>query len=117
MKKLIIVILIISTMMLTACDAGLEIASISIRKYPDKIAYFLSKDSELILDGLEILVVSKDGTSSVELMEDEDVKKLYRINHHIDFNKIGVYTVTIERHKSECQFAIEVIDLKSVMEN
>ena len=109
MKKTFLFVVISTFMLLTSCDSGLYITQISISKYPDKIAYICTIDNELVLDGLEITVKTKEGSKSTKKWDDEYDRKLFDLIYDIDFSKVGIYIITIKCNDSFCTFPIEVI--------
>lgn len=107
MKKIALIIIIMSTLILnTGCDSGLEIIGISIEKYPESIVYILGSEDELNLSGGTINLISKDGTNYIEAMSNDEIE----VSHNIDFNKPGVYVVTLKRGEFSCNFPVQVID-------
>lgn len=117
MKKsaLSIFMIFVLLLMLTSCDSGLYIIKISISQYPKKIAYFLHKDTELDLQGLEICVESKAGTKSIKQWNEVYADRPYfDISNNVNFFKPGVYVVTIKCNEARCLFAVEVIDLSRI---
>ena len=116
MKKAKILIVVCILFILSGCDAGLEIAQIQINQYPNRITYYKGIDSKLDLGGLEILLITKDGSKNTEKLDDDFEQQYYDIIENVNFESPGVYVITIERHTSSCSFPIEVIDPSNIIE-
>lgn len=107
MRKLAVsFVLFCITFFTSACDTGLEIINMSIDTYPNNIVYVKGNESEINLSGGTILLISKDGTETIEEMSNEYVE----VNSTIDFNKPGVYVVTLKRGEFTCDFPVQVVD-------
>jgi hypothetical protein len=91
------------------CDSGLEVSTIEVAKYPERMSYIQSQDTTLSLDGLKILVTSKDGNQAIEKWGKE-TKGFYTVEEDVDFSKSGTYPVTISRHDASLSFDVEVIE-------
>lgn len=109
-EKLTVLFLIFASLLLFSCDSGLEITEISINRYPNKIVYQRAVDTELTLDGLEILITARLGSQSVYRWKEDIYQDCYPVEHTIDFHQKGVCPVTICRNHGACSFAIEVVD-------
>ena len=109
-KHLLIILLTFIILSLTACDSGLLITEISIKKYPERIVYYANIDTELDMTGCEVEINTKEGTKSVVNVLSDEFDMYYTVTESIDFNKSGVYKVIISRGDLSCSFAIEVID-------
>lgn len=110
-------VLILVCILLNGCDAGLEIVGLEINKYPDKIVYVAGTDTKLDLSGgkIEYILLDKRADRYIEPMDNGMVT----VTHNIDFNKPGVYVVTLTQHKGKCQFPVQVIskDFLSEVQN
>lgn len=116
MKKFICVLLVLVCLVsaISCVDEGLMITKIFIVKYPVKIAYVMGRDTELDVSGCEILIETKDGGTRVSKLDEE--REQFKIEEAIDFNKAGIYVVKIDRGQVQCDFAIEVIDPKVILD-
>ena len=116
MKKIAVILCIIFfSMFIVSCDSGLLIVDVKITNYPNKIAYIAGKDTELDLSGLEIMIITKENTNSIKKFDDynnaEDRHFFPEVLADINFNKAGVYIVTVKQHESAyATFPVEVID-------
>ena len=107
-KNMRFVLLILFCFLLLGCDAGVEIVGIEIHSYPDQRLYVTSVDTELNLSGGEIYFLLRYGGRSwysYSMYYDA-----ITITHDIDFNKPGIYVVTLSRHRGVTQFEIEVVN-------
>ena len=115
MKKVVVISILafVFIFLFSSCDWGMKIVDISLAKPPNKIIYLKGIDSDLSLDGLEIYVHLSQGQKSIDKWEDEFCRQSYKISHYINFNKPGVYIVTIAKpHIGDCTFSVQVIDPK-----
>lgn len=111
MKRVVFLLLsIMLVISVTGCDSGLEIVGIEIEKYPNRIVYYAGVDTELDLSGgiINHLVKAKEKYPHNMVKEVSD--HLMTVSHNIDFNRPGVYVVTLHRSIHECKFPIQVID-------
>jgi hypothetical protein len=101
---LLLIGLIVAT--ISGCDKGLEIISMEIEKYPNRIVYYSGIDKDIDLTGGVVKYYTKDGTSTSEDIAD----RFNTISYDIDFNTPGVYVVEIQRGKFICKYPVQVID-------
>lgn len=92
--------------LIVGCDSSLEIVSMEITKYPDRIVYYSGIDEELDLTGGLIVRTTKSGNVEPEKMDD----RYTRISHNIDFKVPGVYVVEIHSGEFMCKFPVQVIE-------
>lgn len=112
MKKVITFMLIMISLLVTGCDASLEIIGMDIEKYPNRIVYFLGVDNELDLNGGIVEYILKGGEDSFSDMDD----KYITVSHNINFHQVGVYVVELRRNTATCKFPIEIIDIDKIKE-
>ena len=105
-KNIVVIMLVLLCFLLSGCDAGLEIVGMEIHTYPKKLIYEAEVDTELDLTGGKIYFILRQGTKSEESMYYDAIT----ITHDIDFNKPGIYVVTLSRHRGVTQFEIEVVN-------
>jgi len=106
MKKKLLILLIISTLLVGGCDSSLEIVGMEIDTYPDKLIYYPGIDAELDLTGGYVNFIMKANIKEHGSMNHEFIT----VTHEIDFDTPGIYIVTLKRHKGICQFEIEVVE-------
>lgn len=100
------IVAMISIVLLVGCDSSLEVVSMEISKYPDRIVYYIGVDEELDLTGGLIIRTTKSGNVEPESMEDI----YFEVSHEIDFNNPGVYVVEIQSGDFTCKFPIQVLE-------
>lgn len=110
LKKFICANAIIVLLMLTACDSGLRIVGIYVSEYPDRTVYVCGQDTEIDLSGLEVTLQTAEGTEHKIPYGDSEFDFRFTMNHDIDFDTPGVYTVHIGNEEFSCQFPVQVID-------
>lgn len=120
MKIILIILIGILTLSLIGCDYSLEIVGIGIREYPERISYQVGEERELDLTGGRVYFIAvadlddnEDIGNSANYSNTSDIdmtNQLIVIKHQIDFNKPGVYNVTLEYGEVQCNFPIEVIE-------
>ena len=119
-KSLVIYLIVIIglSFILPACDRGLEVISVEIAKYPEKLFYIIGIDDSLSLDGGEVYIITKDISNGktpketgIVRMDDE---REISIMHNIDFSMPGVYTVTCKRHVGSASFPIQVVSREEI---
>lgn len=108
MKKIAAIIMCVCSFLFTSCDYGLEIVDLQLKKLPEKTVYIIGKDSELMLDGIEIVAITRDGGYDICKLNDHRENWKYTIKANVDFTRPGLYVITIKRHKSSCSFVIQV---------
>ena len=102
MKKLLLVLsMIFASIYLFGCDAGNEIVDVTLISYPSRIVYVAGVDKQLDLSGGMIRLKLRDGRELERTMD-----YLFCLMD-IDFNRPGIYTVSIANW---IQFPIQVVD-------
>jgi len=114
MKKSILFLFVILCfcLIISSCDAGLRILDIEIASYPDKLFYVIGVDKDLDLEGGTVYLISRD-TPKGEYSE-EMSGRAFEIEHNIDFQKEGIYTVTIKRAAFYDTFPIQVVSKETL---
>lgn|GEM_PF-3112836 len=106
MKKLVLMLCVITLVSLTSCDPVIK--SVIVSKYPEQLIYIAGYDKKLNLSGCELSFNMSDGYIITHQSMDEWAKR--RFSHNIDFNKTGIYVVTVNGNGGDSSFAIQVID-------
>ena len=106
LKKTLFLLLILFSVFLTGCDAGLEIVGMEIYTYPSKLIYVAGIDTELDLTGGEVYLILRQGRAG---SRDNMYCDAITVTHDIDFSVPGIYVVTLTRHRGTAQFEIEVV--------
>ena len=109
LKKLVCSLLIFAVLILTACDGGLRIVGSYVSEYPDRTVYVCGQDTEIDLSGLEVTLQTAEGTEHKIPYGDSEFDFRFIMNHDVDFDTPGVYTVYIGNGEFYCQFPVEVI--------
>ena len=101
--------IMLSACLLLSCDIGLRTVGMQIISYPDRLVYIKGVDTGLDLRGGVYRVEQRDGYCYDCDMNDE--KLTYTLNkfRNIDFNRPGIYRVSIESSEFECFFPIQVV--------
>ncbi|MCL2150493.1 MAG: hypothetical protein FWH51_06190 [Dehalococcoidia bacterium] len=105
LKNIVKCSLLALCLLLSACDASLEIIGMEICAYPNKTVYVAGIDNSLDLTGGTVTYLLKGGAKSEDKMDESWIT----VTHDIDFNSPGIYTVTLVRHKGICQFSVHVV--------
>lgn len=87
-----------------------RVTDIGIDEYPHKLVYVIGKDMELDLTGGRIWMGTQEQSPSTYALSEENIGYQFEVTTNADFNKEGVYVVTITRGASmQCSFPIQVI--------
>ena len=113
MKKMLILILLISSLLgLSGCDAK-KLVKIDIVQLPTKLSYYIGQDTKLDLTGGIVQLTTKDKKSTQLPLSsvDKNNKPEFEVTHTIDFNKIGEYIVNVNRNATiSTTFTINVVE-------
>ena len=113
-KKMICTAVFFALFILTSCDSGLMIVGLYVSEYPDRRVYVCGQDNEIDLSGLEVTLQTAEGTEHTVPYGDSEFDFRFIVNHDVDFDTPGVYTVHIGNGEFYCRFPVEVITDKSV---
>ena len=114
MKKLLIALTVCCVLFLSACDGGLAVVNLKISRYPDTIVYIQGASTAPRLMGGKVLFITRSGGTEVVPM----ISDYVQCTHDIDFNKPGVYTVTLSIEAGVSQsFPVQVVSQEWLKEN
>lgn len=113
LKKIVCAAAIFALFILTSCDSGLRIVGIYVSEYPDRTVYVCGQDNEIDLSGLEVTLQTAEGTKHTIPYGDSEFDFRFIMNHDVDFDTPGVYTVYIGNGEFSCRFPVEVITDKN----
>jgi len=113
LKLFLLTITSFSLVLFTACDEGLRVVGVELVSYPDKLFYVIGVDDSIDLSGgrAKLLLKDKSIITNDSKMDDE---WNFKVTHNIDFEREGVYEITVTRYKYSFSFPVQVVSFEAI---
>ena len=117
-SKLLFVIFFISgcNIVTSIDESSIELISMEVEKYPDKMIYIIGEDKDISAKGLEIKNTFRDGDTHIWWYEEDETFSKEEIKN-VDLTKEGVYEVIISIENGvQCKIPIIVISKETLQQ-